>query len=189
MGLGRSGERVLKTPSGGRCGVVARTGDEHVTAGPVEPGQHDDLHAGSDSADRLGDLGLKGEPRGRRALVSLPRSLRPVGQWPLHPSDRQDLIARFPHHRSNVAGPAGLMNDRISPQQPGHGEIERLHEKGRADRRGSGGARRRLLGLVGSGVLRPRTIVAETVALEQAGGFISAMDRYDKLGFTVITRL
>ena len=45
-----------------------------------------------------------------------------------------------------------------------------------------------LLGLVERGVLRPKTIVGETVALEQAGEVLGAMDRYDTLGFTVITR-
>jgi alcohol dehydrogenase len=44
-----------------------------------------------------------------------------------------------------------------------------------------------LLGLVERGVLRPKAIVGETVALEQAGEVIAAMDRYDTLGFTVIT--
>lgn len=44
-----------------------------------------------------------------------------------------------------------------------------------------------LLGLVERGVLRPATIVGETVALEQAGDVLGAMDRYDTLGFTVIT--
>jgi hypothetical protein len=36
-------------------------------------------------------------------------------------------------------------------------------------------------------VLRPAAIVGETVALEQAGDVLGAMDRYDTLGFTVIT--
>jgi propanol-preferring alcohol dehydrogenase len=44
-----------------------------------------------------------------------------------------------------------------------------------------------LLGLVERGVLRPGAIVGETVTLEQAGDVLSAMDRYDTLGFTVIT--
>jgi len=44
-----------------------------------------------------------------------------------------------------------------------------------------------LLGLVERGVLRPKTIVGETVALEQAGDVIGSMDRYETLGFTVIT--
>jgi NADPH:quinone reductase-like Zn-dependent oxidoreductase len=44
-----------------------------------------------------------------------------------------------------------------------------------------------LLGLVERGVLRPASIVGETVALEQAGDVLRAMDRYDTLGFTVIT--
>ena len=44
-----------------------------------------------------------------------------------------------------------------------------------------------LLGLVERGVLRPNTIVGETVALEQAGDVLGTMDRYDTLGFTVIT--
>jgi len=44
-----------------------------------------------------------------------------------------------------------------------------------------------LLGLVERGVLRPKTIVGETVALEQAGDVLGAMDRYDTVGFTVVT--
>lgn len=44
-----------------------------------------------------------------------------------------------------------------------------------------------LLGLVERGVLRPEAIVGETVALERAGDVIESMDRYDTLGFTVIT--
>jgi hypothetical protein len=44
-----------------------------------------------------------------------------------------------------------------------------------------------LLGLVERGVPRPTTIVGETVALEQAGDVLAAMDSYDTLGFTVIT--
>ena len=46
-----------------------------------------------------------------------------------------------------------------------------------------------LLGLVEREVLRPASIVGQTVTLEQAGEVLSAMDRYDTLGFTVITGL
>jgi hypothetical protein len=42
--------------------------------------------------------------------------------------------------------------------------------------------------LVERGVLRPKSIVGETVALEHAGDVLAAMDRYDTLGFTVVTR-
>jgi D-arabinose 1-dehydrogenase-like Zn-dependent alcohol dehydrogenase len=44
-----------------------------------------------------------------------------------------------------------------------------------------------LLGLVERRTLRPKSIVGETVTLEQAGAVIESMDAYDTLGFTVIT--
>jgi alcohol dehydrogenase, propanol-preferring len=44
-----------------------------------------------------------------------------------------------------------------------------------------------LLGLVELGVLRPASIVGETLALEGAGRVLAAMDRYETLGFSVIT--
>jgi hypothetical protein len=36
-------------------------------------------------------------------------------------------------------------------------------------------------------VLRPASIVGETLALEGAGRVLAAMDRYETLGFSVIT--
>jgi D-arabinose 1-dehydrogenase-like Zn-dependent alcohol dehydrogenase len=45
----------------------------------------------------------------------------------------------------------------------------------------------RLLGLVEAGVLRPASIVGQTLRLDQASSVLDAMDSYDTLGFSVIT--
>jgi propanol-preferring alcohol dehydrogenase len=44
-----------------------------------------------------------------------------------------------------------------------------------------------LLGLVQAGVLRPASIVGQTLPLEQAGQVLGALDGYETLGFSVIT--
>ena len=45
----------------------------------------------------------------------------------------------------------------------------------------------RLLGLVEGGVLRPASIVGETLSLGRAGEVINAMDKFETIGFSVIT--
>ncbi len=47
----------------------------------------------------------------------------------------------------------------------------------------------RLLGLVETGILQPARIVGQTLALQDASQVLDAMDAYETLGFSVITRL
>jgi D-arabinose 1-dehydrogenase-like Zn-dependent alcohol dehydrogenase len=47
----------------------------------------------------------------------------------------------------------------------------------------------RLLGLVETGILQPARIVGQTLALHDASAVLAAMDAYETLGFSVITRL
>ena len=98
-----------------------------VAAGPVKPGQHDDLGAGGEGAYPFGDLGLEDEPGVRCALVALPRRLRPVLQQRLDPSDRHDLIAACapsppmpaPSRLAAIAGPRSSLKNAVRPAPAG----------------------------------------------------------------------
>jgi hypothetical protein len=80
-GVGPAGRAGAEDSRWRTVRVIAGAGDEHVAAGPVEPGQHHDLSTGPKIADPFGDLRLKHEPRRRCAQVALPWRLRPVFQW------------------------------------------------------------------------------------------------------------
>ncbi len=99
MGLGRSGERVLKTPRGGRAG--SSRGRVASTSRAARSSQVSTMISVPAARSRipLGELGLEDQPGVRRALVPLPRRLPPVGQRRLDPSDRHYLIAPHVHQR------------------------------------------------------------------------------------------
>jgi hypothetical protein len=102
IGLGRSGERVLKTPWIGLAGIVARPGLQHVALAAVEPGEDEDLVADLDPVQGLNQIGLEDDPRLGRPLVSLLRSVRPIGERRFDPADRPDLDlihTRVPNYR------------------------------------------------------------------------------------------
>lgn len=63
IGLGRSGERVLKTPVSGMVGSPAGWVCQDVAVGEVEPGEHDELVAGLDAMEGVGEGGVDLEGR------------------------------------------------------------------------------------------------------------------------------
>ena len=62
------------------AGVVARVHTENIAVGAIEPGDDDHAVAGGEAVERLGDVGVKGEPGVGRTLVALFRRRCRVGQ-------------------------------------------------------------------------------------------------------------
>src|SRR5215213_4016210 len=75
-------------------GIPARVHLEHVARRAVEPGQHQQLVAGRDPVEPVGDALREHQPRLGRSLVALLGRARPVGERRLHGSDRDEVHAR-----------------------------------------------------------------------------------------------
>ena len=71
--------------------IVARMNRENVSPRPVEPGQKEDVVTGLQSIERGAHRGREDEPRMRRALVALTRSVLERGQRGLHMAYRHHV--------------------------------------------------------------------------------------------------
>ena len=108
IGLGRSADRVLNTP---RCGLAASSrgmDDEEVSAGTIQPGQHDDVVTGLEVTKPLLHRRLELEPGGGCSFVTLLRCRSQVDQLRLDPADHPELIGDvrsrgLPASRASVA--------------------------------------------------------------------------------------
>ena len=74
-------------------GVAPRMHAQNVAARAIEPGDQDDLYAGSKAAETLEHFRLEDQPGRRRAFVGLPGSRCEIGQRRLDPADGFHLEA------------------------------------------------------------------------------------------------
>ena len=65
--------------------------DEHISIGPVEPGEDEQLVARSNAPQGVEHLRIELDPRIGRTLVALLGGRLRIGQRRLHPADRSQL--------------------------------------------------------------------------------------------------
>ncbi len=139
MGLGRSGERVLKTPTSGLArssrGWVRRTSRRS----PVEPRENDDPVARPDVLQPFQHAGDELEPCVGRSFVALLRRGRPVGQGRPDRSDRRHLVTRWAH--GCVTHALRRLPEQPIPWLLGRRLFGRVRRAGLAIRRALGGGR------------------------------------------------
>jgi hypothetical protein len=139
---------------------------QHVAAGPIQPGEQQELVAAREIAHGRGDAGLEHDVGVRSALVALSRGVVEIDERRFDPADRPNLEALSAHRSILSAGSQPVVTNSVAGTGQ-NGDVDDEGSEGRPERQ-----RRRLFGSVLGGA----TGIVRTVAKEVVPGVVDAVD-------------